>query len=289
MLRKHAYVYVNERFRKGEFTRGTADRTWYCLVDFAELFGARPLTHLTPVFVDRWLASHPEWKPGTRRTHFGQVRAFCRWLLRRGLVRKDPFDGIKAPKRPRKNPRPLSRAQYERLYQGAPDARGRLIVSLEYWLALAAGDVAGLRVEDIDRTRNVMHVAARKGGHERRLPLVPQCQLTLNAYLRQFPATSGPLIRSYTRPGGLTAGTVSIMVRKWLKDCGIKETAFDGITPHGLRHSALSETAAATKDPYIVMELAGHADVSTAMYYVERAQTSRLRDALSMREVATSA
>jgi integrase len=282
VINQYAFVYINERRDKGEFTRQTADRVWYCLADFGELFGRRPMTHLTPVFIDRWLASHPLWKPGTRRTHFGQVRAFCRWLLERGVVKKDPFAGRTAPKRPRKNPRPLSREQFQILFHSLPDSRARLIVSLEYWLGLRAVEVSRLQVEDIDRSHNLIHVIG-KGGHERTLPLVPQCQLTVNTYLREHPATSGPLLRSYTRPGGLTPGTVSIIVRGWLKDCGLKETAFDGITPHAMRHSALTELAEATRDPYLVMELAGHSDVSTAMHYVRRADTAKLREALSLR------
>lgn len=287
VLRRYAYLYVNERKDKGEFTRGTADRTWYCLADFAQLFGGRPMTHLTPVFVDRWLASHPEWKQGTRRTHFGQVRSFCAWLLRRGLVRKDPFDGLKAPKRPRKNPHPLSRVQYELLYHSAPDSRAKLIVALMYWLGLRCCEVARLQVEDADRHTNTLHVVG-KYDKERDLPIRPQLQLALNLYLREHPATSGPLVRSYTRPGGVLPGTVSIMVRRWLKDCGLKITAFDGVTGHAMRHSALTELAEATHDPYLVMELAGHADISTSMYYVKRAQTSKLRDALGLREVTTA-
>lgn len=287
MLRKYAYVYVNERRDKREFTRGTADRTWYCLADFADMFGARPLTHLTPVFVDKWLASHPEWKPGTRSTNFGRVRSFCRWLLHRGLVRKDPFAGKRAPKRPRRNPRPLTRDQFDRLNASAPDSRARLIVALMYWLGLRCCEVAWLQVEDCDRHTNLMRIVG-KGGHERILPIVPQVQLTLNVYLREHPATSGPLVRSYTHPGGLEPGTVSILTRGWLTAAGLKQTAFDGVTPHAMRHSAASELAEATHDPYLVQELLGHADISTSMYYVKRAQTSRLRDGLNLR-VDTSA
>lgn len=287
MLRRYAFVYVNERRDKGEFTRGTADRVWYTLTDFAAVFGGRPLTQLGPPAISKWMARHPEWKPGTRATNFGRVRAFCHWLRDMGLIRKDPFRGQKAPKRPRKNPRPLSRDQYLRLHDGAPDARARLIVACMYWLGLRACEVSRLQVDDIDRTHNLMRVVG-KGGHERVLPVVPQVQLALNQYLRAFPATSGPLVRSYTRPGGLTPSTVSILVRKWLVDAGIKHTAFDGVTGHAMRHSALSELAEATKDPYVVMELAGHADISTSMAYVRRAQTSRLRDALAVRDVATA-
>jgi integrase len=285
MLGKYAYCYVNERHAKGEFTRGTADRTWYCLADFVRLFGHRPMTQLTPVFIDRWLAAHPEWKPGTRRTHYGQVRAFCRWLHHRGVVRKDPFAGKTAPKRPRRNPRPLTRHQYETLHASVPDARARLIVALEYWLGLRACEVARLTLEDCDRHHNLMHVVG-KGGHERTLPVVPQVQLALNLYLREHPATSGPLVRSYTRPGGLLPGTVSILVRSWLTAAGLKQSAFDGVTGHAMRHSAATELAELTHDPYVVQELMGHADISTSMYYVRRVDTSRLREALSLRTVS---
>jgi len=282
-MRRMAFVYVNEQVARGAFSKGTADRVWYTLAGFAASFGKRPVHQLGQRAVERWLAEHPEWKPSTRALHFTRVRAFCRWLLRRGVIKKDPCAELTAPKRPRRNPRPLSFAEFQTLRAACPDARAKLIVSLMYWLGLRCVEIARLNVDDVDWLSKTVHVIG-KGGHERELPLVPQIELALHAYLREHPATSGPLVRSYRTPGApMRAETISIYVRHWMLDAGVKHFPYDGRSAHAWRHTALTELAEATHDPYVVQEFAGHADISTAMHYVRRADLSRLRDGLERR------
>lgn len=282
VLKRWAMLYCNERVARGEMTRRTADNVWYALADFADSFGNRPVTQLGPRAIERWLESHPEWKPSTRATQFTRLRAFCRWLLVRGAIDKDPFAGMKAPKRPRRNPRPLAHEDYETLRASLPDARARFIVACLYWLGMRCVEVSRLMVEDIDRERNEMRVIG-KGGHERTLPVVPQVQLKLNLYLREHPATSGPLVRSYTSFEALKPATISVMVRQWMSDCGVKLHPFDGRAAHAMRHSAGTELARATKDPFAVQRLLGHQNVATSMLYVKDVSADELRAALEAR------
>lgn len=281
-LRRLAAIYLNERVGRGALTRDAANNAWYTLADFADSFGRRPLDQLGVAAVERWLASHPEWQPGTRATAFYRARSFCRWMLARGYIHRDPFAGVEPPPRPRPNPRPLSFPEFQQLRAACPDARAKLIVSLMYWLGLRCVEVSLLNVDDIDWRSKTVRVTG-KGRRVRELPLVPQIELAINAYLREHPATNGPLIRSYTRPGRLKAATISVNVRHWMLDAGVKHHAFDGRSAHAWRHTALTELAEATRDPYVVQEFAGHSDISTAMHYVRRADMSRLRDGLERR------
>lgn len=282
-MRRMARMYINERVGRGELTRDTANNTWYTLADFADEFGQRPWNQLGQAAVERWLATHPEWSPGARATAFYRCRAFCRWLLARGVIGKDPFANIRPPKRPRRNPRPLSRDQFEQLRGHLPDSRAKLIVALMYFLGLRGVEIARLNVEDVDRWGKTVHIVG-KGGHERTLPLLPAVELKVNLYLREHPATSGPLIRSQVKPGqGLKPATIGILVRQWMLDAGVKHHAFDGRSGYSWRHTAATELADATHDPYVVQEFLGHADISTSMHYVRRADMSRLREGLERR------
>jgi site-specific recombinase XerC len=285
MLKKWALVYCNERVNHGGMTRKTADGAWYTIADFALVFGNRPVTQLNAKAVSRWLASHPEWKPSTRVTKFTTMRSFCRWLLERGAITKDPFVGLRAPKRPRRTVRPLDRDRYDDLVAVLPDARARLLCALAYWCALRCVSISRLNVEDIDWQTKTLHVAAAKGGVEQQLPLRPQVELALNGYLRQHPATSGPLIRGYVHPHRrLSAHTIGTLVAGWMTEAGVKVHAHDGRSAHTWRSTAATEMAAATKDPYCVQELLGHSAIGTAVFYVARVGTDRLQVAMEARE-----
>ena len=282
-LRTHAATYIAERTNRGELSRGSAMRVGYTLASFTASFGARPLTQFGLRAVERWSGQHPEWRPSTRAVYLSTVRVFAAWMVRRKLVPGDALAELRLPRRPPPAPRPMPRTDTSELLENVPDARARLIVQLCYGAGLRCCGVDGLRVEDIDFVGRTMHVT-EKGGHQRRLPLMPDIEHAIADYLTEHPSTSGPLIRSYTRPWApLSAQHVGSLVGRWMRSCGVKHAAGDGRGAHALRHTALTETADACGDPWVLQELAGWASISTAAFYVRRASTERVRAALEAR------
>lgn len=255
----------------------------YTLYSLDRSFGARPLTQFGARAVERWSEAHPEWKPGTRHTYLSIVRSFVEWLAKRRLIPRGVFDEIHMPRKPKPSPRPIARDDVTRLLNVAPDSRARLIVTLQWCLGLRCIGCANLCVEDVDHIALTVTVR-EKYGQERRLPLLPDVRTALDRYLAEHPATSGPLLRSRLHPWrGLTPAYVGELVARWMVTAGVKAKPGDGRGAHALRHSCLTEVAAATPDPWVLAELAGWASISTASYYVRRASTERVRAALEAR------
>lgn len=275
--------YIKERRARGEVNRATSMRIGYCLSSLDKTFGRRPFDKLTRVAIERWSEANPQWKPSTRAVYYSYTHEFARWLLRRKVISHDPFAGVRTPRRPRPTPRPIPHDAATGLLAALPDNRARLIVTLLYSLGLRCCGVSNLRVDDVDWIAQTVHVN-EKGGNERVLPLMPDVAAVVGAYLAEHPASSGPLVRSYTQPWkGIGPQRIGALVSKWMSEAGVKARAFDGRNAHALRHSALTAVAQATGDVFVVMELAGWASPAHAATYVKRASTSKVRAALEAR------
>lgn len=282
-LAQHAAKYLLERRGRQEITRSTGMRISYTLRSLDKSFGDRPLALFGARAIERWSEQNPHWKRSTRNTYLSAVREFCRWLRKRKLIKSDPFAEMVMPRRPRPSPRPLPRADIAALLAAVPDSRARLIIHLQWGLGLRCIGCANLKVEDIDVVAKSVHVT-EKGGHQRMLPLTNEVYGALDRYLWDHPATSGPLLRSFTDPwAGLGAAHIGNMIRRWMTTAGIKRRPWDGVSAHALRRTALTETAVACGDAFVVAELAGWASISTAAHYVRRATTERVRAALEAR------
>lgn len=282
-LAQHATRYLLERRARQELSRSSVMSISYTLLSLDKSFGDRPLSLFGARAIERWSEQNPHWKKSTRATVLGQARAFCRWLVRRKLIKRDPFADLILPRRPRPSPRPIPRADMVALIRFVPDARARLIIHLQWGLGLRCCGCASLRIEDIDLISKSLCVV-EKGDVERRLPITAELEGAIDRYMWEHPATTGPLLRSYVRDwDGLTSKYIGKLVARWMTGAGVKRRPHDGVSAHALRRTALTEVAEATGDAFVLAELAGWSSISTASYYVRRASTERVRAALEAR------
>jgi integrase/recombinase XerC len=143
-----------------------------------------------------------------------------------------------------------------------------LIVLWMIQAGLRCCEIERLQIGDIDRGRRMARLTG-KAGHERFVWLPDELEDALNAYLREYPASSGPLIRSYRRPNmPLRADTISGMVTQWMWEAGIKVAARDGVSAHAGRHTAATDmllNGASARDVQYVL---GHAHLATTERYL---------------------
>lgn len=276
--------YLRGRVARGELTRASARDIRYCLIQFSDTFGRRPLSQLGRKAVDRWLESIGHRAPATRREYLSRVRTFCRWLQREGHIKTDPTEHVQPIQQPRHVPVTLTTSQVAALLRVCSNARDAAIVQLMVGCGLRCVEIARLRVEDYDSAARTVRVTG-KALHQRELPVPADTARAVDAYLDSAGRVAGPLFRSQVvANSGLSSRTLSHYVRRWLRAAGVKSMPRDGRSAHALRRTAGSDVMDRSNDVRVVQAMLGHARIeTTAKYYLRPVPLDRLREAMEGR------
>ena len=204
------------------------------------------------------------------------VRMFLRFLIIDGKVPPALICAVPSMANWRLSslPRYLPAADIERLL-GYWDtntklgARNRAILLLLARLGLRAGDVVGLRLNDIDWSQATIRVCG-KGRREALLPLTQEVGDALLAYLacRSNKSDEGHVfIRDMAPLRPLSAhGTVSTMVARTMKRAGIS-SPFHGA--HVLRHSAATQMLRESASLHSIGSVLRHRSIETTEQYAK--------------------
>jgi len=148
----------------------------------------------------------------------------------------------------------------------ARGARDHAIVVLVARLGLRAGEVSGLRLEDLDWSAGEI-VVRGKGSRTERLPMPVDVGQALVAYLRHpRPATTdrSVFLRTTGPPLGLSAAGVWAAVRRACERAGITV-----VGPHRLRHSAATAMLRAGASLEEVGEVLRHRSAQVVAVYAK--------------------
>jgi site-specific recombinase XerD len=244
----------------------------------------RSFTDVTDVAPARLKAEHFEdWRASKRltseglRTQLSILRNWCRWMVAKDHLRRDPMATVRNPRRARAVPRSRTAEEVARILDAAPTKRERLIVLLMVQEGLRCGEVSRLEAGDVDFERRSVRVVG-KGGHHRLLPISEETWRALLDYLEGKRNYAGPLVRSFADgKSGITPHTIGLLVRGVMREAGVPGSA------HSLRHTAASDVLERCGDITVVKEMLGHASISTTEIYLRTTSAARLRDAMSGR------
>jgi integrase/recombinase XerC len=265
------------------------------LAQFAAFLGADATPdRVTPDLVRDFLASlHRTRHPASVARKLAALRAFFRFLMREEVIPRDPTAGLRAPKQPRRLPRPLAVDVCEALVDCDPrgakprapgrDAaaarktrerdtvqrlRDRALLELLYGAGLRVGEAVALDVRDVDLLAREVRVLG-KGRKERVIPLPQAARQALGAWLesRRAPGYQAePLFPALAARGGRRRiGARS--VRKILGRRAVAAGVADRVHPHRLRHSYATHLLDMGADLRSIQELLGHASLSTTQNY----------------------
>jgi integrase/recombinase XerD len=162
-------------------------------------------------------------------------------------------------------PEILSKEEVERLLAELGSLRLRAIILAAYGAGLRISEACGLRVEDIDSQRMVIHVKSGKGDRDR-YTLLPQRLLeTLRAYWRAE-RPKGPELFPGRKPGVVVAReTVNKALKRAAQQAKIKKR----VTPHGLRHAFATHLLEDGADIRTLQVLLGHMSIRTTVRYAQ--------------------
>ncbi len=203
------------------------------------------------------------------------LRAFYKYLLRNGKIKKNPANMVQTPKTEKYMPTFLSVDETFELLnavseESALNLRSQAMIELFYSSGLRLSELAGLNVMDIDFNRELVKVRG-KGKKER---IVPVGKTALQA-IKEYLENTGELRRNFdtdvfknplflnTRGTRITTRSIARIVDEATSRSGIGRK----ISPHALRHSFATHLLNAGADLRSIQELLGHKSLSTTQKY----------------------
>ncbi len=226
----------------------------------------RQITHL---HIRRYLASiHKELAKSSAGRKLAAIRSLFRFLLRRGVLAKNPAELVSTPKKEKKLPFHLNVDDVTALVEAPKDpeilsVRDRAILETLYSSGLRVSELTGLDVGGVDSARGSVRVMG-KGGKERIVPLGSKAAAALVAYLdaRGNPSDDTPLFTN-ARGGRLTRRSVARIVDRYMRHL----TTMKKASPHTLRHTFATHLLEGGADLRAIQEMLGHVSLSTTQKY----------------------
>jgi len=212
----------------------------------------------------------------TLHNHASGLRAFCRFWMRRGRLRRNPLAGVPLPRLDRPLPKFLTERQMIELLaaplrlleNGGVDPftawRDRLMMELLYGGGLRVSELVGLNYGQIDLEAGVARVMG-KGRKERLCPLGRVATAVLTKWRGGFARDTSPdaPVVVDARHRRLPVRQVQLRLKRYLALAGLPLD----ITPHKLRHSYATHLLNAGADLRLVQELLGHVNLATTQIY----------------------
>ena len=235
--------------------------------------------HLIHAFLSTLHRRHKKSSIGRK---LSAIKSFLRFLLREGVIERDPTLHIGSPKKDQPLPTYLAIDDMFRLLEAPPldtasGLRDRAILELLYSCGLRVSELVALNWGEIDTNLEVVRVRG-KGNKERIVPIGRKALEALARYREQIPALIVPKRRRAIprasalasspvflncRGGRLTTRSVARLVAGYARDCGIALKT----SPHALRHTFATHLLDAGADLRAIQELLGHSSLSTTQKY----------------------
>jgi integrase/recombinase XerC len=209
----------------------------------------------------------------TIRRKLAAVRALYRFMLREGVIPSNPARLVRTPKAPQRVPVVPTAEQTNTLVDAVAEdklerphpERDLLIFELLYGCGLRISELAGLNLDDFDRTERWIRVRG-KGRKERQVPYGGKAQAALEKYLQVRAANAGERGLLMNHRGARLSdrgarGIVKLYARLISGDASLH--------PHSLRHAYATHLLADGADLRSIQELLGHARLATTQKYTQ--------------------
>jgi site-specific recombinase XerC len=184
-------------------------------------------------------------------TYLTSVRRLCDYLVRTGLLKKNPAAEVEGTSRPRSHSRGALRPnEVERLLRclSTKDELGLrdgAVIMLMLECGLSEIEIVRSNIEDLQATNRIYRLMVQGKGKTRKdacVTLSPMCGQMLERYLavRGIQPPGGPLFASAgnrTRGARMSTRGVRDRVNFYLRLAGIRRGNDSNVTPYSLRHT----------------------------------------------------
>jgi integrase/recombinase XerC len=207
------------------------------------------------------------------RRKLAAVRSLFKFLLREGTVSANVARLVRTPRAPKRVPIVPTAEQTNKLVDGVgadtferphPE-RDLVIFELLYGCGLRISELAGINLDDFDRTERWVRVRG-KGRKERQVPYGSKAAGALDRYLAVRAAKPGERSLLVNHHGTRLSDRGARGIVKFYA----RMISGDGsLHPHSLRHAYATHLLADGADLRAIQELLGHARLATTQKYTQ--------------------
>jgi len=210
-------------------------------------------------------------KSRTIARELSSIRSFFQYLIRNGVVTRNPALEVSAPKSDKPLPKTCDAESLDQLLR-VSDASDDLVLrdvaifELIYSSGLRLAELVGIDLDDIDLVEQSL-VVTGKGNKTRYLPVGGKAVAALQRWLKLRPrycrdARQKALFLS-KQGKRISARNVQSRLKRLLQQQALAQP----LSPHVLRHSFATHLLESSSDLRAVQELLGHANIATTQVY----------------------
>lgn len=208
-------------------------------------------------------------KPKSISTKLSAVKSFYEYCLEEDLIKKDPTDTVRNPKKEDDLPKYLSKRQLALLKEHTRDVeRDRAIVEALYVTGARISEILNVHLEDVSWDTRQIWIREGKGNKERFVLFTQECAVRLKAYLKNRNDQS-PYLFSNGRGGKLSPVTIQRKFQEYVKVLGFK------VTPHTMRHTFAAHLCEKKMPESYIQDLMGHENINSTHIYTRLTGAAR--------------
>jgi len=199
------------------------------------------------------------------------LKTFFKFLMREGVIEKNPTDKVAIPKMGKKLPVFVQEKEMNRLLDGrffTEDFEGRrdkAVVSLFYGTGIRLSELVGIRFPDLNLIEKMVKVNGKRD-KQRLVPFPLEISGVLNDYIKLrnelFPAAENFLFLT-----GNGEPVYNKLIYRIVKRQLSLVTTVEKKSPHILRHSYATHLLNRGADLNAIKELLGHANLAATQIY----------------------
>jgi integrase len=281
-------AFLASRAHRAANTRANYDRVTEWFV--GHVGGGSATATVTAADIEGWLGTLSV-KPVTKANYVRHLRPFFRYCKEQGYTSGDVTADVRLERVPRQFPKALRHEEVEAVATYAEancrDGAERSSAWCAPFIRLGAetgmrrNELLHLTWDRIDLEAGHLVVACTdafttKSGAERKIPLSERAKTVLARLQTERPSVTGRVFESGGRP--IDPHTCSDTIKRFAVKAGVPR-----LTPHVLRHTAITRLIERGVPVPLVQRYAGHADLATTMRYCSIADdvyADRIVDAL---------
>lgn len=199
------------------------------------------------------------------------LRAFYKYLLKKGVITVDPMLVVKGPKRKKPLPTFVKESDMDRLLDGGSfddsfsGIRDKLVMSVFYETGMRLSELISLNDSDVDLHKSVFKVTGKRN-KQRYVPFGEQLKAEIETYLGvRSRDVKNHCEAFFVRENGQML--YPMMVYRLVKQNLSKVVTLKKRSPHVLRHSFATAMLNNEAELEAVKEILGHESITTTEIY----------------------